>query len=286
MAAVESHNWDEAIAMLSKAIDQSKSPQWLLERSRAYMETGQLDKSLRDAEYAYCTAVERSNHLSRKQMAEAQHRRSVIFFRSKRFADADACAVWSMQLAKGVSVSKLASVDSLVDEKGFYNKSAADALAAREKTSEQPASKDRASEVMSLMGNDSNKVAYEKEYRRTEAWRGQIGHLLDSSPADSDARKTTVKPVPIKPSLDDKVAEKKETRMDPEIELAKKEAAAVPKPQPVATGPFRSQMFQSDSSITISLFMKFPSKEETAKVQVDIQPNLVSARFALASCTA
>lgn len=290
MAAVAARNWDDAITNLSKAIEQSKSPAWLLARSQAYMEKKELALATRDAEYAFCTAAERGNDKSRKQMIEAQYRRSVISFRMKRYADADVCAVWSQQLAKGVAVRSADITKDKIDANGFYHATAADVDPAMGKGKEKQnaAEEDennggRLGRVMSLLGsNDESKLPYDKDFKKAQAWRSTIIGFLERLPADDPARKVTVKLVPTKPSLETKIEEK-----DPEIEVAKAELAQAAaaaathasKPQAANNGPFRSQIYQSDTSITVSLFMKFPSKDDITKVQIDIQPNLVGAFF-------
>lgn len=271
LAAVQARNWAEAIPLLSKAIDQSKSPQWLLARSQAYMESGDLDRALRDAEYAYCVAVERGNDKSRKQMIEAQHRRSVVYFRRKLFANADVCATWAQELSKGTAVKIADHTSQLIDDKGFYQVTKAD-LVRDDGAKNQGES--AAAKVMSVMAApDSKKHPYAKDYEREWHWRQQLVNFLEPLPADDSARKVTAKLVPSKPNMDDKTAAKPK-ELDPELEAAKTAAREVPKPEP-SNGPFRSDFYQSDKSCTASLFMKFPSKEEAAKVQVDIQPNLV-----------
>lgn len=298
-AAIAARKWDDAITNLSKAIGQSKSPAWLLSRSQAYMEKKDLDRALRDAEFAYCTAAERGNDKSRQQMIEAQYRRSVIYFRRKQYANADLCAVWSQQLAKGIAVRSADSTTDKIDENGFYHATAADVNRAQDGEGEgkgkqaqtqaqtQAQAQDgdndarRFAQISSLLGGgDEAKMPYDKEWKKAQAWRSTIIGFLEGLPADDPGRKVTVKLVPTKPSLDDKVGDKE--KHDPEIEAATSELAKAAQTQqaksqqPANNSPFRSQMFQSDSSITVSLFMKFPSQEDTKKVQVDIQPNLVS----------
>lgn len=282
MAAITARNWDDAITNLSKAIDQSKSPAWLLARSQAYMEKKELARALRDAEYAYCTAAERGNDKSRKQMIEAQYRRSVIYFRMKRYADADICAVWSQQLAKGVAVRTADNTAEKIDSKGFYHATAADVnpdMGKGKQVAGEEAENDggRLASVMSLLGSSSDsKMPYDKDWKKAQAWRSTIIGFLERLPADDPTRKVTAKLVPSKPSLEDKIEEK-----DPEIEAAKAELAQAAqtqatKPKPDSNGPFRSQIYQSDSSITVTLFMKFASQEAKDKVQFELQPNLVS----------
>ncbi|KAF3771391.1 SGS-domain-containing protein [Cryphonectria parasitica EP155] len=279
MAAAQAHKWDEAITNLNKAIDQSKSPQWLLSRSQAFMETGNLDKALRDADFAYCTAAERGNDKSRKQMIDAQHRRSVIYFRKKLYANADACASWSQQLAKGVAVKAADKTADNTDDKGFYHITAAD-IEPRRDTAPGQGQHDggagRFAQVSSLLGGSKGSSGpYEQEWARTQSWRTTIIRFLEALPAEDPARRVTAKPVPAKPSLEEEEGEYVQ-KPDPEIEAAKASPAEVRSKPELSNGPFRSQMYQSDASITISLFMKFASKEDTAKVQVELQPNLIT----------
>lgn len=274
-AAIQLKNWADAITHLSAAIAQSKSPQWLLWRSQAYMESGDLPKALRDAEYAYCTAVERGNDKSRRQMIEAQHRRSVVYFRLKQYANADVCAVWAMELAKGTAIKIADHTTDKIDANGFYHTTKDDLVeddgAAK---GEQVNDSSRFAQISSLMGSSDSKKPYDKEWKREQFWRANINRYLEALPADDPARKVTAKLTPVKPSLDDKV-EKKPKELDPEIEEAKAAAKApVVKSEP-SNGPFRNAFYQSDSSCTATLFMKFGSKEDVEKVKVDIQPNLV-----------
>lgn len=275
MAAIQSKNWDEAITHLSAAIAQSKSPQWLLSRSQAYMESGDLPKALRDAEYAYCTAVERGNDKSRKQMIEAQHRRSVVYFRLKQHANADVCAVWAMELAKGTALRIADHTADKIDAQGFYHITPQDLVEEEATAGEHAKDSSRFAQITSLMGEpDSKKKPYEKDWQREQFWRANINRYLQSLPVDDPARKVTAKLTPVKPSLDDKV-EDKPRELDPEIEAAKAAAKVPVAKQETPNGPFRNDFYQSDSSCTATLFMKFGSKEEAAKVAVDIQPNLV-----------
>lgn len=283
MAAITARNWDDAITNLSKAIDQSKSPAWLLARSQAYMEKKELARALRDAEYAYCTAAERGNDKSRKQMIEAQYRRSVIYFRMKHYADADICAVWSQQLAKGVAVRTADNTNDKIDANGFYHATAAEVNPEMGKGKGKQVAGEGAENdggtfgnVMSLLGSGSDsKMPYDKDWKKAQAWRSTIIGFLERLPADDPARKVTAKLVPSKPSLEEKIEEK-----DPEIEAAKAQLAQAAqtqatKPKPDNNGPFRSQIYQSDSSITVTLFMKFASQEAKDKVQFELHPNLV-----------
>lgn len=267
--AIEERKWNEAIESLSKAIAQSKSPAWLLARSQAYMETGKLDEAIADADYAYCTAAERGNDKSRKQMIEAQYRRSVCFFRKKDYANADKCAVWSQRLAKGVAVREGKAVaQEGVNDKGYYFATAAEAMAEAEKKMGQGT--DQSSKLSAILGGGStDKTPYEKDWNKAQIWRTQVLRFLEALPEDDPARKITIELTPKKPDLGTDI-------QPPKIDKGKAvmtSASARPAPAPVpAPAPdyttFRTQFYQSDTSITVSFFMKFPTKEDIEKVEV------------------
>lgn len=264
--AIEQRKWTEAIDNLSKAINQSKSPAWLLARSQAFMETGQLDEAIADADYAYCTAVERGNDKSRKQMIEAQYRRSVCLFRKKEYANADKCAVWSQRLAKGVAVRGAKSVQQEgVNDKGYYFATVEQAIA--EDTDKDSKGDDQMAKLSALMGGgDGEKTPYAKDWNKAQIWRSQLLRFLEALSEDDPARKITIELTPKKPS-----------KLGPDVQPAKNDVVksdvakptATPAPAPAPDySTFRTQFYQSDTSITVSVFMKFASKEDMAKVDV------------------
>ena len=265
--AIEQRNWTEAIDNLSKAIDQSKSPAWLLGRSQAFMETGQFDKAIADAEYAYCTAVERGNDKSRKQMIEAQYRRSVCYFRKKEYANADICAVWSQRLAKGVAVRESKNVQQEgVNNKGYYFATVEQALA-EEGEKKDSEGNDQMAKLSALMGGTSSeKTPYANDWNKAQIWRSQVLRFLEPLPEDDPARKITIELTPKKPS-------KLGTEIEPakndvvKSDAAKATTTRTPTPTPDYST-FRTQFYQSDNAITVSVFMKFPSKEDMEKVDV------------------
>lgn len=271
--AIEQRNWSEAIDNLTKAIGQSKSPAWLLARSQAFMETGQLDKAIADADYAYCTAAERGNDKSRKQMIEAQYRRSVCFLRKKEYANADICAVWSQRLAKGVTVREAKSVQQEgVNDQGYYFATVEQAMA-EEGDKKASEGGDQMAKLSALMGGgDSDKTPYSKDWNKAQIWRTQVLRFLEALPEDDPGRKVTIQLTPTKPS-----------KLGADIDPAKNDASksAVPKsaihtsdvakasPAPTPDySTFRTQFYQTDTTITVSMFMKFASKEDMDKVDV------------------
>lgn len=261
--AIEQRNWPEAIDNLTKAIDQSKSPAWLLGRSQAFMETGQLDKAIADADFAYCTAAERGNDKSRKQMIEAQYRRSVCFFRKKEYANADICAIWSQRLAKGVAVREAKSVQQEgVNDKGYYFATVEQAAEeANKKSSEGGGQMAKLSALMGGSPSDS-KTPYEKDWNKAQIWRSQVLRFLEPLPEDDPARKITIQLTPAKPS---QVGPEVQSTKSDVTESVVSKATSAPAPD---YSTFRTQFYQSDTAITVSVFMKFPSKEDMGKVEV------------------
>ncbi|KAL1871081.1 Cochaperone protein [Diaporthe australafricana] len=267
--AIEQRNWPEAIENLSKAIDQSKSPAWLLARSQAFMETGQLEKAIRDAEYAYCTATERGNDKSRKQMIEASHRRSVCHFRLKEYANADICAVWAQRLAKGVAVKESKNVQQEgVNDKGYYFATVEQAMA-EEGEKKGSSGQDQMSKLSELMGGASDKNPYAKDWNKAQLWRSQVLRFLEPLPEDDPARKITISLTPVKPSLLEEKRVKPSSSIS-QIESAKSDAATsepnIPKNTPAVA--LRTQFYQTDTSITVSVFTKFPNKAVMDAVEV------------------
>jgi suppressor of G2 allele of SKP1 len=275
--AIEQRKWAEAIDCLSKAIDQSKSPAWLLARSQAFMELGQLDVAIADADYAYCTAAERGNDKSRQQMIEAQYRRSVCFFRKKEYANADVCAMWSQRLANGVAVREVKAVQKEgVNEKGYYF-ATAKAMAEQDKSKDQ----DPMSKLSALMGGGSSaeKKPYARDWNKAQIWRSQVLRFLEALPEEDTARRITIELTPKKPSKlgpDVQAAKNDVVKSDvAKSDVAKSDVAKsdVAKPTPApAPAPdystFRTQFYQSDTSIAVSVLMKFASKEDMEKVDV------------------
>lgn len=268
LRAIEKRNWTEAIDNLTKAISQSKSPAWLLARSQAFMETGQLDQAIADADYAYCTAVERGNEKSRKQMIEAQYRRSVCFYRKKEYANADICAVWSQRLAKGVAAKQAKLVQREgVNNKGFYFATVKEAFAEgdQDKSSE---GNDSMAKISALMGGtSSDKTPYLKDWNKAQIWRSQVLHFLEELPEDDPARKVTIELTPTKPSKLGANIQPVKTDVAKDAPTPAPASAPTPTPAPDYSS-FRIQFYQSETTITVSVFMKFANKEEMDKVEV------------------
>ncbi|OAQ98746.1 hypothetical protein LLEC1_06051 [Akanthomyces lecanii] len=98
LAAAEARDWDGAITKLSKALQSSQNPAWLLARSKALVNLHRYDEALDDANLAWHTAYDRNK---RPLMIDANYRRAVAYFRQGKLADADACCLYAMRLIKG-----------------------------------------------------------------------------------------------------------------------------------------------------------------------------------------
>lgn len=86
--------YDKAIELYSKALESSKSPLWLIQRSTAYQRTKQYELALADAEAALLVANDRGR---REQIASAQFRRAITLYKMERFGDARMALNWSRE---------------------------------------------------------------------------------------------------------------------------------------------------------------------------------------------
>ncbi|KAI1455194.1 SGS-domain-containing protein [Annulohypoxylon moriforme] len=115
--AVAKGEYKEGIDKLTQALKDHPAPLWLLERSKAYVRTNEIDLALRDVEKALEVSFLRAN---RDHMIEAQIRRAVTLFRLGRYADADICAFWATRLLDGAKVSEDDGQQKKVNENGQY----------------------------------------------------------------------------------------------------------------------------------------------------------------------
>jgi suppressor of G2 allele of SKP1 len=248
VAAVKARNYAEALTHLDRAIAESPSPTWLIARSQANQQLKNHEAALRDAELAYHTAAERGSGKSREQMADAQYRRAVALLKMKRYADADCCAKWSQLLLEGRPAKEDDGVEKQVDENGFYTLTEADAKA------------DIAGQPMQSKGAPSKptSMAWNKAY----VWRSQALGMMDRLPADDPGRKITVTKIPPRPTLETKKEEKKAEK--PAVVAAEKKVEK-PMPEPGSVPDeklkLRADFYQSNTAVTISLFVKDVNKD-------------------------
>lgn len=90
--AFDEGKYTEAIEKYTIALQSTKSPLWLIQRSTAYQRTEQFDLSLADAEAALRAALERGK---RELLASAQLRRAITLYKLERFGDARSAIQWS-----------------------------------------------------------------------------------------------------------------------------------------------------------------------------------------------
>ncbi|SPQ21492.1 ed6e8214-a200-4e78-8b87-779a29ec1eac [Thermothielavioides terrestris] len=281
--AVERKEYETAIVQLDKALESSTSPSWLLARATAHQQLKHYDAALRDAELAYHVAAERGSGNSRKQMIDAQYRRSVIYFRLGRYADSDCCARWSMRLAEGCPVGEDDGIQDKVDERGNYTVTYEDGVADCKGQPGQTSRDSTGEKVYGLLGSGSGsegtpKTGFEKEWKRAYSWRSMALGSLGRLPEDDPGRKVSVTKVPPRPQA------KTDKKPDPEPTVEDDELEGKPtEPEGPAPGSvpdeklkLRADFYQSAQNVTISLFVKDAKKENLdvkfSRNQVQISP--------------
>ncbi|KAL2176458.1 SGS domain-containing protein [Thermothelomyces heterothallicus CBS 202.75] len=271
MEAVQNRDFAGAIPLLDKALESSSSPAWLLARAQAHQQLKNYDAALDDAALAYHIAAERGSGNSRKQMIEAQYRRSVLYFKLGRYADADCCARWAMLLAEGRPAREDDGVEKNVDENGNYTVTYEAAVADKKG---QPGQDNKATWIAGIAGGSEGgsagtpKTGFENDWKRAYTWRSQVLGAMEKLPNDHAGRKVSVKKIPDRPQ---KKAEKKtEQKPEPEVELAD-DAMDVDKAEPAGPAPgivpdeklkLRVDFYQSNNNVTVSLFVKDANKDE------------------------
>ncbi|KAK0636064.1 SGS domain-containing protein [Bombardia bombarda] len=256
--AVRNKDYAAAIPLLDQAIEQTNSPFWLLARANAHQQLKHYDAALHDAGLAYHTAAERGSGTSRKHMIEAQYRRATIYFKLGRYADSDCCAKWSMLLAEGRPAREDDGVEKKVDAKGYYTVTLEEGIADK---LNQPGGGPASIMAGSVSGSGTG---FEADWNRAYAWRSQTLGTLKGLPADDPARKVAVAKIPSKPKP--KKAEVREVDPDVEEALAAQKAAEADGPAsgwvPEKKLKLRSDFYQSNTHVAVSLFGKGIKKEE------------------------
>lgn len=90
--AFDESKYAEAIEKYTAALESSKSPVWLIQRSIAYQRTQQFDLALDDADAAVHAAIQRGK---RELIGAAQFRRAVALYKMERYGDARICINWA-----------------------------------------------------------------------------------------------------------------------------------------------------------------------------------------------
>lgn len=92
LRAFNASKYDEAVVLYTKALEQSDSPIWLIQRSTAYQRIQKYDLALADAEAAFLCALHRGK---RDLMGQGQFRRATALFKLQRYGDARMCLAWA-----------------------------------------------------------------------------------------------------------------------------------------------------------------------------------------------
>lgn len=253
---ISAKKWDDAVSKLSTALQSSTNPAWLLARSKALVNLKRFDEALADAELAWHTAYDRNK---RPLITEANYRRAVAYFRLGQYANADCCCIYAMRLVKGFPVNeKEDPALQWTDEKGFWTATLEDAK------EEAKSDEINSQENGPLSGGQSAKpIPNAQEWRMASTLRMQILGSMERTASDDESRKVTVTAKPEKRSL----ASVAKTEEKP---AATEKPAPVPAARPPVPSdtPMRLQDFQSNTSMSVSIFSKGVNKE-TLKTQFE-----------------
>ncbi|KAI8963088.1 SGS-domain-containing protein [Daldinia sp. FL1419] len=256
--AVKAGKYTEGIEKLSQALKDHPAPLWLLERSKAYLRTNELDAALQDAEMALHVAFSRAN---RDHMTEAQVRRAVTLYRMGRYADADICAFWAIRLVDKAKASEDDGQQNKVDENGDY--------IVRLKDIKDGEKADRNQQVAAAMGDNKNSRATSLK-NQAISWRFQALNQLENLPAGHPGRKVNVLKYPKLTELhtinkveESEIPDEDETEADA-VPSAKDEDAKRDAWEKVwnqfstafGANSIRSSFYQTDTTINADFFVK------------------------------
>lgn len=274
LAAAEAKDWDGAITKLSKALQSSPNPAWLVARSKSLVNLRRYDEALDDANLAWHTAYSRNK---RPLMIEANYRRAVAYFRLGKLADADACCIYAMRLVKGFpAIEKDDPVANLKDpETGRWTATVKEAM--EEAQNDDINNSEKGGAAAMAMGGQG--PVHAKDWRMASTLRIQILSAMSRLPDDDPARTSTVPAKPEEKKLADlssateeKVAAPSSAAITPAATPATTQAPAAAKPVVPSDTPLRLQEFQSNTTMSVSIFSKGVNKEN---LKVDFQPNSV-----------
>lgn len=288
LQAIRVGNYAQGIAKITEALEKRGAPLWHLERSKAHLRLNQFDHALYDAEMSLRIAFDRAN---RHQMADAQIRRAITLFRMGRYAEADVCAFWAMRLVDGARATEDDGQQNKVDGSGDYMVRLADV---------QNEEKPKTDAALTTALQSKAKRTKETSLRNQAfTWRFQALTQMDKLPAGHDGRKlhALVK----YPEFSQIVAPTKssaETSQDSSSSSAPatsngaindKAVGAVGVPDPTSSidtweklwthyntlhskHETRCAFYQSNTGVTISIFVKGLTKEQ---VVIDSQPHAI-----------
>ncbi|CAK7263535.1 Cochaperone protein [Sporothrix epigloea] len=298
--AIQSKNYDAALAHLTKALQdasvpRSKTaeeiPELLIARSQAYLGLqSHLDLALEDTERAYHLAVSSPPTSNAASMGPgpgpasnihiaslAQYRRAVVLGAMKRYADADACCVWSQHLLEGrakadTSTEDEQSVTQHIDGDGYYTVTPDDLLTT---LNDRPMDSPLDDGTSLKLGQPADAPA---AWSRAYMWRGFVLREMQKTAPTDPGRKLTVRRVPPKPTtplnLGDTETEKSVaalpaasgTPLEASTDTAKTDAKsgqveaettnAPINVSPQAPAKLRVDMYQTTGNVYLSVFAK------------------------------
>ncbi|KAI0167836.1 SGS domain-containing protein [Pestalotiopsis sp. NC0098] len=180
---IKASKYSEGIEKLSQALKERNSPLWIIERSKAYLRTNELDLALHDAELALSIAFKRGN---RDLMIDAQLRRAITLFRLNRYADADVCAFWVIRLLGTFPASEDDGQQKKVNSNGDYAVTLKEVQEANQ--AEMQASKDAG--IHNAMASDRSKATSTRNLAVT--WRINALTAMEGLEAGAPGRKVSV----------------------------------------------------------------------------------------------
>ncbi|ETS80175.1 hypothetical protein PFICI_07704 [Pestalotiopsis fici W106-1] len=190
LTSIKAGNYAEGIEKLSQALKQQRAPLWLIERSKAYLRTEQFELALHDAEHALSIALSRAN---RDLMIEAQLRRAITLFRMQKYADADVCAYWTLQLIAGAKATEDDGQQKKVDGNGDYAVTMAEVQEGNNKVLEA----NKKNVNLQGLAGDRSKTTTNRNLAIT--WRMNSLSAMEKLEPGAPGRKVTVEKYP-KPS--------------------------------------------------------------------------------------
>ncbi|CAK7237058.1 Cochaperone protein [Sporothrix curviconia] len=300
LLAIQNKKYDVALTHIAQALEEAAAPasataeqlpELLVARSQAYLGLkSNHSLALEDTERAYhlAAASAGSGNGNVRLASLAQYRRAVVLGVMKRYADADACCVWSQHLLEGKATAGVSDEDEQavtqnVDADGNYAVTHDDLPA----TLDGRPQDDAADGGGGGGGSGGARGAPFQQHQdapaawsRAYMWRGFVLREMQKLPANDPGRKLTVRRIPPKPTTPLVVKTAKIEKEDAaaaaaaaDSEKSAKDAmAAKTEPAPISAqaktnivpitlsppppAKLRVDMYQSTSKVNLSIYAK------------------------------
>ncbi|ERS95187.1 hypothetical protein HMPREF1624_08398 [Sporothrix schenckii ATCC 58251] len=284
LKAAERKDFAAAVPLLTRAIEASgathPNPAWLLTRARAEMGIQAYQDALEDADRAYQSALTRQSAQSARWLVQAQYRRAVALAALKRYADADACCVWSQQLAEGKKFRSTGGgndndgqddpddVRRNVDSEGRYQATPADlpktlahnpghSAGSATATAATAATAGGGNTLAGVLGQANSNDSTKADWTQAYMWRGVVLRELQKLPLEDPGRKITVSRVPALPKKRAASAPAKAAPLSPAAAATATASSASTAPTPTPSPPkLRVDMYQTPSTVNLTLYAK------------------------------